>query len=189
MKMSSRELGLFWATGMVALFGLTYMLAQPRFKEWKDLGGRQEEAARKIEATEHLLNQKAQWDGKLAEFRKRLPQYAPEKDVTADLLIRIEKLASANELQLPARDSEKEVLKGDMYELAVNCKWEGKLESLTHFLFDLQNEDAILDTSQLTVAPNEKRVLRGSFTVYCSYSRTTPPANSAKKPEPKGQER
>lgn len=188
MKVSSREMGLLWVTGMVALFGLTYLLAQPRFKEWKDLTARQEDMARKIQATEHLLDQRAQWEGKLKEFRKKLPQYSADKDVTADLLIRIEKLASANGLQLPARDSEKEVLKGDMYELAVNCKWEGKLDSLTHFLFDLQNEDAILDTSQLTVAPNEKRVLRGSFTVYCSYSRT-PSAPVAKKPEPKGQER
>ena len=188
MKVSSRELGLLWATGMVALFGLTYMLAQPRFKEWKDLSARQEETARKIQATEHLLDQRAQWDEKLREFRKKLPQYPADKDVTADLLIRIERLAAANGLQLPARDSEKEVLKGDMYELAVNCKWEGKLESLAHFLFDLQSEDAILDTSQLTVAPNEKKVLRGSLTVYCSYSRT-PSAIAAKKPEPKGQER
>lgn len=186
MKVSTREMMLLWVTGMVALFGVTYMLAVPRIKEWKDLADRQQKALRGIEVTERLIAQKPQWQKKLADFRKRLPQYPPDKDVTADLLIRIEKLASANGIQMPARDSEKEVLKGDMYELAVNCKWEGKLDSLVHFLFDLQNEDAILDASQLTVAPNEKRVLRGSFTVYCSYSRTSS-GGPAKKPEPKGQ--
>ncbi len=188
MKISSRELGLLWTTGMVALFGITYMLAQPRIREWKDLRDKQADAARRIQATERLNAQAPQWERKLAEFRKKLPQYPPEKDVTADLLIRIEKMASAHGLTLPSRDSEKEVLKGDMYELAVNCKWEGKLDSLVHFLFDVQNEDAILDVSQLTVSPNEKRVLRGSFTVYCSYSRTTSGA-PVRKPEPKGQPR
>ncbi len=188
MKVSPREMTLLWVTGVVALFGVTYLLAQPRIKEWKDLGGKQAEAARKVQATEHLLSQGPLWDRKLAEFRKKLPQYPADKDVTADLLIRIEKLASANGLVLPSREVEKEAQKGDMHELAVNCKWEGKLDALVHFLFDLQNEDAILDVSQLTVSPNEKKVLRGSLTVYCSYSRT-PSATPAKKPEPKGQEK
>ncbi len=185
MKMSSRELGLLWATGIVTLFGLTYLLAQPSVKAWKDLRASQMEVERKIQAAERLKSQGPQWEAKLADFRRQLPQYPPDKDVTADLLIRIEKLASANGLTLPSRDVEKEAQKGDMHELAVNCKWEGKLESLVRFLFALQNEDAILDTSQLTVAPSEKRVLRGSFTVYCSYSRI-PSGSPVKKPELKG---
>lgn len=188
MKVSSREMTLLWITGVAALFGVTFLLAQPRIKDWKDLGTKQAEAERKIQATEHLLAQGPSWNRKLADFRKKLPQYPADKDVTADLLIRIEKLASANGLTLPSRDVEKESQKGDMHELAVNCKWEGKLDSLVHFLFDLQNEDAILDASKLVVSPNEKKVLRGSFTVYCSYSRT-PSATPAKKTEPKGQEK
>ena len=188
MKISPREMTLLWVTGVVALFGLTYLLAQPRIKDWKELGGKQAEVDRKIQATEHLLAQGPLWNRRLADNRKKLPQYPADKDVTADLLIRIEKLASANGLTLPSRDIEKESQKGDMHELAVNCKWEGKLDSLVHFLFDLQNEDAILDCSKLVVSPNEKKVLRGSFTVYCSYSRP-PSATPAKKPEPKGHEK
>jgi Tfp pilus assembly protein PilO len=186
--MSSRELGLMWTTGFVTLFGLTYFLAQPSVKAWKELRSSQAEMESKIEATARLKAQGPQWDTKLADFRGKLPQYPPDKDVTADLLIRIEKLASANGLTLPSRDVEKESQKGDMHELAVNCKWEGKLDSLVRFLFALQNEDAILDTSQLTVASSEKKVLRGSFTVYCSYSRTSS-GNAVKKPEPKGHDK
>jgi hypothetical protein len=50
---------------------------------------------------------------------------------------------------------------------------------LTRFLFDLQKEDVILDISQLSISPNEKLVLRGGFTIYCSYSRV-PPAGGEK---------
>lgn len=192
MKMSSRELGLLWATGVITLFGLTYVLAQPSLKAWKDVQTLQAETERKIQASERLKSQGPQWEAKLAEFRRKLPQYPAEKDVTADLLIRIEKLASANGLTLPSRDVEKESQQGDMHELAVNCKWEGRLEALVRFLFALQNEDAILDTSQLTVAPSEKKVLRGSFTVYCSYSRTpsgNTVGNAVKKPELKGRDK
>jgi Tfp pilus assembly protein PilO len=187
MKISPREMILAWTTGTVALLGLTFILCAPRFKEWKTLQNKQLETARKVEVTQHLVDQAPKWEARLAEIRKKLPTYAPDKDVTADLLIKIDQIATAHGLILANRDMEKESLKGDMYELAANCKWEGKLEALVRFLFDLQKEDAILDVSQLSVSPSEKKGLRGSFTVYCSYSRNQP-GNARKKPETKVQQ-
>lgn len=188
MKMSPRELVLLGVTCAVALGGLTFLLCSPRFAEWKALQEKQEQTARKTEVTQHLVDQAPRWDKRLADLRAKLPVYAAEKDVTADLLIKIEQLATARGLTLPSRDMEKETAKGDMYELAANCKWEGKLEALIRFLFDLQKEDAILDISALSASPNERKVLRGSFTVYCSYSRNQP-AGQRKKPETKVQEK
>ncbi len=185
MKISPREMVLVWITGTIALMGLTFLLCAPRIKEWKSFQAKQSEINRKIEVTQNLVSQAPKWDARLAEIRKKLPLYAPEKDVTADLLIKIEKIATAHGLNLISRDVEKETVKGDMYELAANCKWEGKLESLVRFLFDLQKEDAILDVSQLSVSPSEKKGLRGSFTVYCSYSRNQPGGGVRKKPETK----
>ena len=186
MKMSPREMVLLGVTCTVALGGLTFLLCTPRLAEWKALQEKQEQTARKTEVTQHLVDQAPKWDKRLADLRAKLPAYAAEKDVTADLLIKIEQLATARGLTLPSRDMEKETAKGDMYELAANCKWEGKLESLIRFLFDLQNEDAILDVSQMTASPNERKVLRGSFTVYCSYSRLSAGKESVK-PETKAQ--
>lgn len=185
--MSSREILLAGITGMVALFGVSYLLAAPRIKEWGSVREKREEARRQIDLTKRLIEQGPSWETKVRDLRRRLPQYAPEKDVTADLMIRIEKLASASGMTLSSRDLDKETRSGEMYELAANCKWEGKLEPLVQFLFALQQEDAILDISQLTVAPNEKRILKGSFTVYCSYSRTKS-GGSPEKTEPKGQQ-
>jgi hypothetical protein len=184
MKMSSREMILLWITGAAVLSGLTFVLCEPRLAEWKIVQQKQSETARKMEVAQHLIDRGPALDAKLKELRSRLPVYAPDRDVTADLLIKIERLANANNLNLASRDVEKETLKGDMYELAATCKWEGKLESLVRFLFDLQNEDAILDISQLSVSPNERKGLRGSFTVYCSYSRNQA-GGPRKKPEPK----
>jgi Tfp pilus assembly protein PilO len=185
MKISPREMMLAWVTGLIALFGVSYLLAAPKFKEWSEIITKREEATKKIELTERLIGQNPAWESKLSELRRKLPKYPADKDVTADLLIRIEKLASANGLILASRDVDKETQTGDMYELAANCKWEGKLEPLVRFLFDLQQEDAILDVSQLLAAPNEKRVLKGSFTVYCSYSRIKSAA-AVEKSETKG---
>ena len=110
----------------------------------------------------------------------------PPKPAASDREAVLAKL-KANGVNLISRDAEKETLRGNMYEVAVNCKWEGKLESLTRFLFDLQKEDVILDVSQLNVSPNEKKVLRGGFTVYCSYSRIPTAGGGEKKNEIKGQ--
>lgn len=185
MKVSSREMVLLWVTGVVALGGVTYLLVDPQLREWKVLDDKMSEAMRQVENQKRLIAQAPKWDAKLAEQKKKLPTHPQGKDVTTDLQILIERLARANGLNLISREAEKETLRGNMYEVAVNCKWEGKLEALTRFLFDLQKEDVILDVSQLTISPNEKKVLRGGFTVYCSYSRV-PPAGGEKKTETKG---
>ena len=186
MKMTSRELGLVWMTGLVALAGVTYLLVDPQLKEWKSLDSKKADAVQQVDIQKRLIDQGPDWNAKLVALKKRLPTYAQGKDVTTDLQILIERLAAANRLTLISREAEKEVNKGNMCEVAVNCKWEGKLEALTRFLFDLQKEDVILDISQLTIAPNERKLLRGGFSVYCSYSRV-PPVGGEKKIETKGQ--
>jgi Tfp pilus assembly protein PilO len=185
MKVSSREMVLIWITGVVALAGVTYMLVDPQLKEWRVLDDKKQEAEHQVANQQRLIAQAPKWDAKLTEQKKKLPTHPQGKDVTTDLQILIERLAKANGVNLISRDAGKETLRGNMYEVAVNCKWEGKLESLTRFLFDLQKEDVILDVSELTISPNEKKVLRGGFTVYCSYSRVPPPGGE-KKTETKG---
>lgn len=185
--MSSREMILAWAAGVCLLGGVTYLLAEPAVREWNTVRARQAEAQHKIDMTRRMLDQGPRWNERLSGLRKRLPSYPADKDVTADLGIRIDNLAKSHDLSITSRDMDKETAKGEMFELAANCKWEGKLDALVRFLFDLQNEDAILDISQLTATPNDKKVLRGSFTVYCSYSRQQPPGGAAHKPETKAQ--
>ncbi|MEI6563006.1 MAG: hypothetical protein WCO42_01720 [bacterium] len=174
MKISPREMVLAWVTGVIAIGGLTFFLADPQIKEWKVLSGKKADLQREVDKQKALIAQAPKWDAKLRDLKKKLPTHPQGKDVTTDLQILIERLAKANNVNLISRDAEKETQKGNMFEVAVNCKWEAKLASLTHFLFDLQKEDVILDISQLTISPNEKLVLRGGFIVYCSYSRAVP---------------
>ena len=62
---------------------------------------------------------------------------------------------------------------GDVYELPIDCRdWEATLDSLTHFLFDLQAENAMLDVRQLLIRPNkDASKLRGRFLLNCAYTR------------------
>jgi Tfp pilus assembly protein PilO len=174
MKVSPREMVLVWITGVVALGGLTFFLIDPQIRAWKGLAEKKATLERDVTKQKYLISQAPNWESKLKALKQKLPTHPQGKDVCTDLQILIERLAKMNGLNLISREAEKETLKGSMYEVAINCKWEGKLAALTRFLFDLQKEDVILDISHLSISPNEKLVLRGGFTVYCSYSRTAP---------------
>jgi len=175
MTFSHREHLLLLVTGAALLGGITYLAAQQQVKAWQAARAQEDDVRRHLELTQRLIGQQSGWDRKLAQLRRRLPTYPATKDVTADLLIRLEKLAGGSQLSLLSRDVERESRHGDLYELSASCRWEGSLDALVHFLFDLQQDDAILDVSQLTVSPTDKKPLRGTLTVYCSYTRQTAP--------------
>lgn len=178
MKMSLRDLIMLWITGVVLLFGITYMIAVPKIKNLQALRQDQKTLDQRVAMTQRLVDQSGQWEARLKALRQDLPAYPADKDVTADMLIEIENMARQNGVTLLSRDVEKEVQHGTLYELSVNCKWEGGLKAIVAFLFEIQQKGAMLDVSQLTVAPNEKRVLRGTFTINSSYTRQ--PAGEAR---------
>jgi Tfp pilus assembly protein PilO len=168
---SLRDMVMLWITGIILLFGLTYIIAVPRIKGWRAQRTEQKGLDQQVAMRERLVSQTAQWENRLRELRKALPAHPPSKDVTADILIEIENMARQHGVILLSRDVEKEIQHDTLFELSVNCKWEGNLKALVAFLFEIQQKGAMLDVSQLTVAPNEKRVLRGTFTINSSYTR------------------
>jgi len=187
MKLSSREYLLGWATAAIMLYGVTIMLATPSFRQIGKLRQERAGAARKLAVLERTIAQKQEWDTRLAGLQARLNTYPPGKDVTADMLIRLQDMEARNGLKILRREVEKESAHGDLYELAINYKWEGNLQSVVAFLFDLQGEGVMMDANQISIAPNEKRVLRGSMLINAAYCRS--PAggtneNAAKGPTP-----
>ena len=114
MKFSHREHLLLFVTGAALLGGVTYFVAQRQVKAWQAARAQEEDARHHLELTQRLVGQQSSWNGKLALLRRRLPAYPASKDVTADLLIRLEKHASGNQLSLLSRDVERESRHGDL---------------------------------------------------------------------------
>ena len=54
MKISPREMMLVWATGIVALSGLTFFLVEPQVKEWSVLGDKKTTLEREVEKQKYL---------------------------------------------------------------------------------------------------------------------------------------
>ena len=186
MKLSNRETMLAWATGLVVLAGVTYLFCEPKVKEIVRLRGEQAKVQEKIDLTGRMVAQKGSWKTRLDELTKGLPEFPADKDATADLLITLDRIASDCKLKLPRREAEPEKKHGEVSQMSINYKWEGSLDALVHFLFQLQEQGAMLDLSQLSISP-EKGVLKGGFTVDCAYRRAGgAPAASAAKTPPKG---
>jgi Tfp pilus assembly protein PilO len=185
MKISTREMGLAWATTMVLILAGTYWFGQPKAKAWKNAAKDREALGWRMKEIDHLLSDQTNVNQRLDVLRKQLPAHPQGKDVTAELLMTLERTAQQHGLILLRREPEKEKSAGDLYEVAINCTWESTLDALVHFLYALQIQGAILDIRQLTVTPGQGGPdrLKGNFTVDCAYTRT-PPGREAVPQEP-----
>jgi hypothetical protein len=177
MKLTLREMILAWVTGVVVLILPTwYFFAAPRLGDAATKRERMEALRGDIEGETRILDQKGAWQGKLNEALKSLPGYPETQDVTADMLIKVERLATGNSLVLTRREPQKERRHGGLGTLDIKCNWEGTLDALVHFLFALQQDHGMLDISQLYIKSESKGLLKGTFTINCSYVRQQAPA-------------
>lgn len=184
MKFSSRELVLSWVTCVVVLIGISYWFGKPKLETWRELARNQEAVNRRLEISQRLLDQRGQWDQRLNDLRIKLSKYPFDRDVTADYLKILERVANESKLSLLKRKPKKEKHHGDLYELAIDCTWEGDLDALVHFLYALEQENVTMDLEQLTVTlkAGGKGELKGNFTLMCVYTRTP------EEPSPGGKE-
>ena len=189
MKISSRELLLGWLTLIVLALGLTYWFLQPRLREWSELGKQRKLLSARHELAKRFLDQKPGLDERMESLRRKVPSYSKDKDVTSDYLKIIEQLAKDNGLALIQRrpDREKPPKQGRLFELAIDCTWEGELSSLLRFLVALEaQEHLVMDVRDLTISPipGKKGRLKGSFALLCMYTRSSEASAPAAKPAP-----
>ncbi|MCE9615327.1 MAG: hypothetical protein K8T26_13735 [Lentisphaerae bacterium] len=184
MKISARELLLLLLTVGMALFGITAILARPRFEQWKTLRRDQEALQAEIAEDQRLLASRATWEREFESLKSYLPQYPIEKKMDVHWLSVMDNLASKHGVRVTKRQVGDEARLGDIYELPIEVReWEGSLDAIVHFLFDLQSQGAMLDVRQLLMKPNEQKELRGRFVLYCAFTRAV---DQAAAPAPDG---
>lgn len=181
MRITSRETILAGMTALAGLGALTYILCEPRVKEFRNNLKEQKRLQEKIRRTDEMVAQEKDWERKLGEVSRGLNEFLADRDMTADMLITLENLAGKSSLRLTKRDAEKEKKQGYVYELAIKCGWEASLEALVQFLFQLQEQGAMMDLAELSVKP-EKGSLKGNFTVSCAYRKKGKEAGTRPKP-------
>lgn len=171
MKTSKRETLLGLIALAAILFGLTYWLAGSRIAEQRRMKDDKARLLHQIELHKRILAEQNGWLSRLEYLRGQLPVYDDKTAITAELLKLIKRTADEHGLDLVRTQPYREEQNGSLYELGVSCNWEGKLESLTHFLYDLQKQGIRFDVLQLNAQPDAQRdrILKGSMTVDCAY--------------------
>jgi len=197
MKIHPREAVLMLATGTVALFAVTVLVAKPKLDEWGDLRGQQAELRLKIEKERQLVSTADTWQKRFDAIRKLMPVQPADRPMDVYWLSIMDDLAKKHGVKIAQRQANREDRIGDIYELPIEVReWEGSLEQIVHFLFDLQSQGAMLDVRQLTISPKEDKntiTLRGRFTLYCAYmrergkSREKPASPPPATPQPRAQ--
>jgi hypothetical protein len=170
--MSPRESVLLLLTAAVALFGISAMLARPKVEEWKTLRISQREVAAEIEAEQELIASRAKWQKEFEELSQYLPRYSATKKMDIHWLSIMDNLAAKHKVRISRRQVGDEKRVGDVYEMPIECRdWEGELEPIVRFLFDMQVQGVMLDIRQIFIKPLKGAKLRGRFTLYCAYTR------------------
>ena len=171
MKTSQRETLLGLITLAIILFGVTYWLGGSRIVEQRRIKEDKIRLLHQIELHKRILAEKDVWFSQLEELQSQLPVYDDKTAITAELLKLIKRTADEYGLDLVRTQPYREQQVGTLYELGVSCSWEGKLEALTRFLFELQKQGIRFDVLQLNAQPDAQRdrILKGSMTIDCAY--------------------
>ncbi|NOU36011.1 MAG: hypothetical protein HOO88_04515 [Kiritimatiellaceae bacterium] len=171
MKISKREtlLGLTALTAI--LFGLTYWLAGSRIEAQRQMKAEKTRLLHQIEVHKRILAEKDVWYKRLEELQGQLPLYDEKTAITAELLKLIKRMADEHGLDLVRTQPYREEQTGSLYELGVSCSWEGSLDALVRFLYDLQKQGVRFDVLQLNAQPDAQRdrIIKGSMTIDCAY--------------------
>lgn len=172
MNITPRESVLALGTVAAVLFGGGIMLARPKLTELRDVSAQQDVLVGEIQGYQELVAQRPEWEDKFQGLSAQLPKHPADRKVDVYWLEKMDELATKHGVQITQRNAGGEVDQGDVYELSIECRdWQGSLDQVTHFLFELQAEGAMFDIRQLLIKPKGKGVLRGRFSLSCAYTR------------------
>lgn len=171
MIFSRRDFNMVMIMVGVLLLGMTYLMAEPMIRQWREAAAVRGRLERDRTMAERFLKSRAEFEEKLVSLRSTLPMYGTNETVGAALLQQVRRLADENRVVTTriTPDAEKNI--GDLYEQSIECAWEAELEPLVRFLYAVQIAGATLDIRQMTVAPSQDSRLKGNIKIFFAYKR------------------
>lgn len=172
MTLTPRESVLALSTAALIVFTVSGMLARPQIERWRTLRREREAILSDIELSQRMVDMREEWQRQYNELSRTLPSYAHDERMDVYWLSVMDSVAARNDLTINRRQVGEEVQRGMVYELPIEVQdWEGSLEAIVRFLYDLQKEEGLLEVRQLIIRPRGEGQLRGRFSLACLYSR------------------
>lgn len=165
-------LGLFVVVVLLGVLGMWYPKARKNWEAEKLIWQRQ---TARLNRERAVIAQRDFIQQQYETLRDRMPTFPVGKSVDTHWLPIMDNTARANNVNIAQRSIGGEEELGEVTELTLECRdWEGRLDSLVWFLYDIETrEDAMMDVRALTVRPSTKKpgILQGTFTLNCAYMR------------------
>ena len=172
MKITPRETILGMATAGAALYAGLIYLGSGQLDTWRLLRTEKAQLQDSILRSTALVEERSEWEQQMESLQTLMPMFPRDKQMDVHWLSEVEGKAARNELRILRHEVGNEQQEGPIYELPVYCRrWEGTLDALVHFLFDLQGEGAMLDVRYLHIKPKDKLIHDGRFDLFCAYRR------------------
>lgn len=178
---SLREKAVIAVLGMVLMYALAVVMwFVSQQAAWKKSARGYERAKEKYVRECALIRDKSKWIEAYEDEKARMPTFEAGKSTLTTWLSMMDTLATKHHISVAQRQGGKETEAGDVMEIEVDVKnWEGALESLVKFLYEVENPDVaddrikgMFDIKTLNFRPSPKKgYLKGSFTLTCAYMR------------------
>ncbi len=174
MKISHREMRLGTTTLAIILFGYTWYTVDNKTDAWKSKKNEIEQLKAQIRLDQRRISMQEEWMAELNELQKDLRVFDSKKtSVAPDLMKTIKIISNKNNLDITRSQPYPEKLTGDLFELGINCTWEGNLSAIVGFLTDLQQQSVRYDIRSLNITPLGKNTgkLKGNMVINCAYTK------------------
>ena len=174
MKITDRELVLGIATMACVLFGGTWFALNGKVEQWKSKKTEIFRLREQISRHEAAIRMQDDWVDDLRELEKNLRAFdTDQRSVSPDLMKTIDIISEKYELNITKTNPMGEKPTGDLFELGLNCTWQGDLSALVGFLTELQQQGVRYDVRTLNIKPLGQNTgkLQGNMVIDCAFTR------------------
>lgn len=174
MKISQREMVLGVVTMAAVLIGFTWYLVDQRVEEWRGKATTIEKNEQQIRHYQAAIKMQENWLDELESLQSGLRIFPDDnRSVSPDLMKTIKAVSSKHGLDITRSQPYPEKPTGSLFEMGINCTWQGSLESVVGFLSELQQQGVNYDVRQLNITPVGKNTgkLKGNMVIHCAYTR------------------
>ena len=141
---------------------------------WRSAFKKYEREEKTFNKEERLISERNKWTEAYEAEKAAMPTFAAGRATDTTWLQKMGEVANRNLIQISQRGTQKEKLEiDDVTVLPIDASWEGSLEALVKFLYELENsKEGLFDVAELDFKPSAKKgYLRGTFALNCAYMR------------------
>jgi len=174
MKISKREMNLGIITLATVLIGFTWYFVDSKTDSWKSKAVEIQKTKQQIRYYESAIGNQQNWMDELNTLQQDLRVFDVNlHSVAPELMKTIKSISNMHNLEITRNNPRNETPTGDLFELGINCTWEGDLKALVGFLAELQQQKVRYDVRSLNVKPmgDNTGKLSGNMLILCAYTR------------------